>query len=337
MGWTVTSVASQLGRRIGVQGSWASRYDTAHAYGLAQRGHVPNGDTVTARLFRRRLGVLNAADRKALEVAASQAGDDAAIIERAAAAGAPVPAIAALSASLDSLSGAARDVIRHPAGVSHGQVRFGAVAARQVDGTTCGPASMAMMVMIGDPFVTAWLMTGRRFAGHLPPEARQADIQYPDARTIEQRWHALQRVIHSAVNVHGLGPVPWPRSLGTPPWRVDDHSRFSGLRFRGAMLDDTDEHTMRAAIAHASAALRDGIPVPLYTGGDSTGGLSAVVPRHVVLLTALTDNGFTVYEPGAARALPLPFTRVLGGGPREPALGNWSRMCWMVLPRPRRR
>ncbi|GMA34839.1 hypothetical protein GCM10025876_10430 [Demequina litorisediminis] len=205
----------------------------------------------------------------------------------------------------------------------------------QVDQTTCGAAVMAMMLMTGDPFVAAWVATGRSLGDHLPSECAAA-LEL-GARTIEERWQSLQRVLHREATSAALGPLPWPRAYGTPPWRVDNATRFAGLRFRGAMVDDTDGERVAAAVAHASAALRDGIPVPMYTGGDSSGGLDHVVPRHVVLLTARTEAGFEVYEPSSGRVLPLAVDRLLGGGPKEPALGHWTRVSWMVLPRPRKR
>lgn len=154
---------------------------------------------------------------------------------------------------------------------------------------------------------------------------------------MEERWQSLQRILHRQTTRRGLLGAPWPRSLGTPPWRVDDETRFAGLKFRGAVLDDADPDAVAAAVAHASAALRDGIPVPLYTSGDSRSGLATVIPRHVVLLTARTEHGFQVYEPGSGRVVPLAEDRLLGPGPKEPAYGQWTRASWMVLPRMRRR
>ncbi|WP_084106057.1 hypothetical protein [Demequina sp. NBRC 110056] len=334
-GWTLTSVAARTGRLIGLRGRWATPYSAAHAAGRAQRGG-DGGDTVFARAYARRLARASAADAKALATAVAEVGEDSAVAVRAAASGAPVAAVAALAASWGRLPASARAVIRNPAGSGMGALRLGGVRARQVDPTTCGAASMAIMLMMGDPLVAAWVMTGRTFGDHLPPEVLDVVLAEVGVRTIEERWHGLQHVLHRRTTRGGLGIAPWPRALGTPPWRVDDETRFAGVRFRGAILDDTDEHAVAAAIAHASAALRDGIPVPLYTGGDSSGGLSDVVPRHVVLLVGRTSHGFAVYEPGTGRVLPLAESRLYGRGPKEPAYGAWSRACWLILPQRRR-
>lgn len=335
-GWTVTSTAARMGRLVGLRGRWTTPYSAAHAAGRAQRGGGAGGDTVFARAYARRLASASAADAKALVTALSEVGDDAPVIRRAAASGAPVQAIAALAAGWVNLPSTARAVIREPSGSGMGALRYGGVRATQMDQTTCGAAAMAVMLMTGDPLVAAWLMTGRHFGDYLPPEVLRIVVSELPTRTIEERWHALQRVLHAQVRSHGLAVAPWPRKLGTPPWRVDDVTRFAGVSFRGAILDDTSADAVAAAIAHASAALRDGIPVPLFTSGDSTGGLSQVVPRHVVLLVARTSHGFAVYEPGTGRVVPLSESRLFGPGPKEPAYGNWTRASWMVLPQRKR-
>ncbi|WP_062069550.1 hypothetical protein [Demequina sediminicola] len=336
MAWTLTSLAARTAGALGLRGSWAKPYAASHAAGLAQRGPRREGDTVFARAYTRRLAECSSADRKALEAARSEMVTDADVLERAFAAGATVTAVASLAASWEKLSESAKDVIRAPAGTGIGAVRLGSVKATQIDETTCGAAVMAMMLMMGDPLVAAWVMTGRVFGDHLPAEALAVTVEEENPRTIDGRWAALQRVLHRSATSRGLGIAPWPTSLGTPPWRLDNATRFAGVKFRGAVIDDTDPAMMDAAMSHASAALRDGIPVPMYTGGDSAGGWSQAVPRHVVLLTGRIEGGYRVYEPGTGRSLPLTAERMVGGGPKEPALGQWTRVCWMVLPRQRR-
>ncbi|GIG53544.1 hypothetical protein [Demequina activiva] len=331
-GWTVTSSAARLGRLVGLRGRWTTPYAAAHAAGRAQRGGGGHGDTVFARAYARRLARASAADAKALATALSEVGEDADVIRRAAASGAPIAAIAALAAGWANLPSTARAVIREPAGSGMGALRYGGVRARQVDRTTCGAAVMAVMLMTGDPLVAAWLMTGRHCGDYLPPEVLRIVVSERPSRTIEERWSALQSVLHDQVRARGLAVLPWPRRFGTPPWRVDEETRFAGVAFRGAILDDTSTDVVAAAVAHASAALRDGIPVPMFTGGDSSGGLSQVMPRHVVLLVGRTSHGFAVYEPGTGRVVPLTEARLYGPGPQEPAYGHWTRACWMVLP-----
>ena len=335
-GWSVTSAAARIGRTVGLHRHWSTPYAAAHAAGRAQRGDGADGDTVFDRACSRRLATASAADVKALAAALAEVGDDAEVIRRAIASGAPVAAIAALAAGWTHLPATARGVIRRPAGDGMGSLRYGGVRATQMDATTCGAATMAVMLMMGDPLVAAWLMTGRHFGDYVPPEVLRVMVVNLPSRTIEERWRALQSVLHRQVRARGLAVLPWPRRLGTPPWRLDDETRFAGVRFHGAILDDASADMVTAAAAHARAALRDGIPVPLFTGGDSSGGLAHVVPRHVVLIVASTSHGFAVYEPSTGRVVPLAQARLFGPGPQEPAYGRWTRACWMVLPRRRR-
>ena len=74
--------------------------------------------------------------------------------------------------------------------------------------------------------------------------------------------------------------------------------------------------------------------MPLYVAGDSSMGLDAVVPRHVVLMVGREGDDFHVYEPssGAVHAVPIAqFSQPHG---RLAALGNWTRLAWFVLPTP---
>lgn len=336
MGWTLTAIATRAGRAVGLRRRWTGPYAVAHAAGRAQRGQRPGADDLAARIYAHRLSVANTADRKALEAALSQLGADAGVIERAVASSAPVAAVAALASAWPTLTAAEQDSVRNPAGRdSAGPLMWGTVPAMQMDGTTCGAAAVSMMIAMGDPLVSLWVMTGRLCAGYAPPEVAAAAWHGPDKRTVEQRWHALQRAVHVTVTERALLGLPWPRSLGTPPWGARGAARFFGVRFRGAMVNDRDGSDMRVLIAHASAALRDGIPVLLYSSGDSKAGLQAVVPRHVVLLTRRIEGGFHVYEPGSGALHVLRDRQMSGGTKSLAALGNWKRISWMVLPSPR--
>ncbi len=293
---------------------------------------------VFARQCARALSRASFADKKALETALYDMGQDAPVIERAVASGAPIEAVAALAASWTELDPEDRALIRYPARRRDtGAVMWGSVRATQVDQTTCGAASMAMMLMIGDPFVAAWVAVGYRGGWYVPPEALaasiDADVVGHGLHTVADRWDALQRAMHVRVTRHGLGLLPWPLALGSPPWRLDNATRFGSLRFRGALVDDARADEVAALGAHVRSAVADGIPVPLYASGDSAGGLDTVIPRHVVLVVGLDGEDFLVYEPstGALHRLDL---RALGGEPLA-ALGNWNRVGWAVLPRSR--
>ena len=257
-----------------------------------------------------------------------------AVAQRGLASGAPPSAVTGLIREWKELTPGERDLALGPVReATEGPVALAGIPARQMDDTTCGAAAMAIMLMVGDPFVGIWLASGRLFSHYLPPEVgripRRSWMMTP-----QERWEGLQRSIHVDTVRRGfLLLVPWPRSLGTPPWRVDNHTRFLGLRFHGGMVDDTDEADIEAMITRAMAALLDGIPVPIYASGDSARGLDTVVPRHVVLLTHVVDGGFLVYEPASAAQHFVSEPQLREGGKGLRAFGNWSHISWMILPK----
>jgi hypothetical protein len=307
------------------------------AQALADRAARPGHDTVFARAAGRTLRGMPEAERFAFAKAVVDLEvPTRAVVDRALASGAPTRAVLALAREWAALTATERALAASPLPTADaGPVVFAGVPAEQVDPTTCGAASMAIMLMMGDPFVGLWVASGRRLGAYRPPEIRRIP---PDARldTIERRWGALQRSIHIATVRRGLLLLlPWPRSMGTPPWRVSNTTRFAGVAFRGAVVDDTDDADIDALISHASAALRDGIPVPIYASGDSARGLDTVIPRHVVLLVRRTADGFSAYEPSSARLHPITDAQLREGGAGLRALGNWSHVAWMILPRAR--
>jgi len=250
---------------------------------------------------------------------------------RALLAGAPARAADALVEAVGELDERERDQVIHPLRPAAGtdQLRLGTAAARQTDGTTCGSAVLAMLAAAGDPTLAYWLVTGRALAGYRPVEARGVD----DAAGPAVRFGDLQQALKDRSTSRAvLGLLPWPRALGTPPWGACRVARFLGVAYRSVLVDDTRVDEVATVLARAARALDRGVPVPLYTGGDTGTGLATAIPRHVVLLTARTADGFTVYEPSSGRALPLTTDEVTS--PRGPvqALGGWSHVCWALLP-----
>ncbi|MEX0913395.1 MAG: hypothetical protein WDZ57_00450 [Demequina sp.] len=334
--WTVVGTLAKATSLVGLRRRWVEPGAVAHAARRASDDQRP--ENMYARRFAAHLAQCSTGDRKALEAARSQMGDDAGVVERAVASGAPVPAVAALAAAWDGLPAIAKEVIRDPAGGSTpGPVMWGKVRAAQMDRKTCGAAVLAMVVLISDPLVTLWLMTGRTLAEHVPPELARLGRDASRARTVEARWHALQRALHREVTKQAYFVAPWPRALGTPPWRIGAVARCADVRWRGTVVDDTDPGEMRAMAAHASAALADGIPVTMITGGDLSRGPRQAFPRHVVLMTSHTRDGFVVYEPSSGARHLLREKDLVRNSTPHPALGRWSRINGFVLPRPRRR
>ncbi|MCV2393496.1 hypothetical protein OEB99_04175 [Actinotalea sp. M2MS4P-6] len=204
-------------------------------------------------------------------------------------------------------------------------------AGTQTDQTTCGSSSLLMLAAAGDPVLAAWLAAGW-LGEHRPPELSGADdraLAVLAERPPAARFGVLQKVLHRRSNRGALGPLAWPQSLGTPPWGVARLARYPGVTYGHHMVDDSDRLELADVLASVAGWVGRGVPVPLFAGGDTGGGLQAAVPRHVVLAVGTTSAGLEVFEPSSGRVLTL-----AGGstGPR-PALGGWSHLVWAVLPR----
>ncbi len=125
-------------------------------------------------------------------------------------------------------------------------------------------------------------------------------------RPSHERFALLQQVVKRRTNARALGPVPWPASLGTPPWGAARVARYPGVRWTHRMVDDTRPDEVAALWDLVAAAVRRGVPVPLYAGGDSSGGWQTAVPRHVVLAVGVgAGDALTVFEPSSGRLVAL--------------------------------
>lgn len=235
-------------------------------------------------------------------------------------------ALAALWAGLDTT---ARGAVVDPVG------RLGR-ALRQHDRTTCGSAVLATLAAVGDPVLAAWLATGRLPAAEpRPPELARAPSAVLDrlaTASLERRAAALQRVLKRRTNARAvLGVLPWPHALGTPPWGAARVARHAPVRYRAVVLDDTDPAHLARVLDLVAAAVATGVPVPLYTGGDTRAGWDAALPRHVVLAVGAADRRLVLWEPSSGRTHAVARAALLA--PRGPsaALGGWTHLVWAVL------
>jgi hypothetical protein len=338
MAWHATTLAARFGKALGLSRRWRDASAIARSTRLVQRSSAGLSSAAIARAYERTLAALAEDERFRLTKASVDlVADGKAVVQRALASGAPADAVIALARAWPDLLPIERGLALGPvSSATPGPVTVAGVPARQVDSTTCGAAAMAVMLMIGDPFVGLWVASGRTFSHYRPPEIARIEGRAWLTESV-QRWEALQRSIHVDTVRRGfLLLVPWPRTLGTPPWRVDNRTRFAGLRFQGVIVDDTDAADLDALISHATAAISDGIPVPIYASGDSSRGLDTVVPRHVVLLTHRIAGGFLAYEPASAHLHVVTDAQLHDGGKGLRALGNWSHLAWMILPKAKR-
>jgi len=195
--------------------------------------------------------------------------------------------------------------------------------AVQVDGTTCGAAVLVLLAADGDPAVAAWLERGSPQEPSTGATSGAAD-----------RFAALQRAVQRRTTRTALVGLPWPRSLGTPPWAAARTARWGRVRYGHRVVDDTDAADLARVRAAVDATLARGVPVPLYTGGDTSGGLAAAVPRHVVLAVPGAPAGsYLVYEPGSGAVHTVARGALWAGARPLDALGRWTHVVWVLLPR----
>ena len=100
---------------------------------------------------------------------------------------------------------------------------------------------------------------------------------------------AMHRRVTSPVDVRGRAQLPWPSSLGTPPWAVANQLRgTSGVRHRTRLVRWGEPD------AAYDALVVGGLPAALYVG-------SSWLPRHVVLVLEADREALRVYEPSGGR------------------------------------
>ncbi|HZE65783.1 MAG TPA: hypothetical protein VE081_04075, partial [Sporichthyaceae bacterium] len=194
---------------------------------------------------------------------------------------------------------------------------------RQQASAVAGATAVVLMRVLLDPAFGLWLTTGT----HLEPDRE------PDGWAFEQRFRAQQNAVHAAISRQVVGPMSWPRFLGTPPNALARFiNRFSGLtgyRFGWVDLDDVEPARRDAALTVLRAALLAGVPVPVYLGRPAD--------RHVVLAlpgpaTDPPPENLRVYDPAAGVVLDVAASSWATG---EAAVSGWERLEGVVLPRRR--
>lgn len=212
--------------------------------------------------------------------------------------------------------------------------QLGHGGATQADPTTCGSAALVVVAAAGDPILARWLATGT-LEGEWPVELTWLDRGDAEAVARENpraRFIALQQAVKRASLRRGLGLLPWPGALGTPPWGAARVARFGEVRYTHRLVVDSRADQSGPILDHVVAMALSGYPVLLYTGGDSRAGLGAAVPRHVVVLTSPDGTALETYEPGSGRMHAVSSQDLSHGGVPRAAYGGWSHVTWAVLP-----
>lgn len=171
------------------------------------------------------------------------------------------------------------------------------VRLRQPDRRSCGAASLVMARRLVDPRYAA-------LVGDQPTFAHEAAT--------------LHRRLTSLADAGGHRQLPWPRAIGTPPWAVARDLRL----VTGVPYAVHPVRLGRHAWPHLATA-EPQRPVAVYVG-------SLLLPRHVVLVTAVAGDEAMTYEPSSGRLLAVARGRWESGPLR---LAGWDVPWCVISPR----
>jgi hypothetical protein len=187
----------------------------------------------------------------------------------------------------------------------------------QPDRRSCGATVLVVARMLVDPAYAELVATGRHpVTGYALP----GDV----AGRFRHEVLGMHHRVTGAVDAAGHLQLPWPRSLGTPPWAVArqlaatdgetlprvHHSVRSARSRRGEVFDEILAATSRSR------------PVPFYVG-------DRWAPRHVVLGLGEVEGRLRCYEPAAGCPVDVErdsFVR------NRLDLAGWDRPWLVVLP-----
>jgi hypothetical protein len=170
---------------------------------------------------------------------------------------------------------------------------------RQPDQRSCGAAVLVVHELLRRPAYAA-------LAG--APLAFRAEVL------------AMHRRVTSPVDVRGMLQLPWPQSLGTPPWAVARQlTGTTGVRHDVHWAGPDRAATFDGLVAHVTA----GRPVPVYVG-------STWLPRHVVLaVDSPGAHGLRVYDPSSGALVVVTRERFVAA---RLGLAGWDRPWFVVTP-----
>ena len=235
-----------------------------------------------------------------------------------------------------------------------------AITLTQTDATTCGPTCLLAARLLLEP--------GEHAA--VTDDLAQEMTASPPGREGKQLVSVLSRQqlrLQRAMNVRGLGVLPWPKALGSTPWSVARQMTEivstctpGGGRRRYTVRWVSDRGpAWGSEVVSIREELADGLPVILVIGGPlvldddaeahpkararlrTSLARTPAVPRHYVLAlpwrTVEQDDPGEgrahIYEPSSGSVRPLDLAAPRDPhrpGPRE--LGNWPRVIAVIAP-----
>jgi hypothetical protein len=191
----------------------------------------------------------------------------------------------------------------------------------QPDRRSCGASVLVVAGMLLDRGYAELVTTGRHPVTGFELPGTLADRFRSEALTMHRRVTGL-------VDVHGRLQLPWPRSLGTPPWAVARQLSATGRPAPGHAVV-TLRAGRGAVFDRIVAATAAGRPVPVYVG-------NRWAPRHVVLfLGGLQDRApgpvdrLPCYDPACGRVVDVQREAFVRG---RLGLAGWDRPWCAVLP-----
>lgn len=204
------------------------------------------------------------------------------------------------------------------------RLHSGDQAPRQTTPTTCGAACLTVARMLVDPPFARWIIAG---------EGRP--VGAPDGATEAERFSAYEAVVQRRTNAFrapdGRPSLPWPRSLGTPPWgarrELEAGAARRGLDYDIVPIRADSATTLRRRHARLVELVEDGVPALLYVG-------SRTLPRHVTLvLPGDGDSYLDVYDPYTGQVTLLDDRRFASG---RLGLAGWDLPWVLVQPSERK-
>ena len=153
----------------------------------------------------------------------------------------------------------------------------------QPDETTCGSTALMALRIDSDPIYALRLSVGE------PPDET--------AGAVEQRMHIEAKNIHHETT--SLAAGWWPEALGTPPGNMKDWANanvgFGGYQLEHNLVGAPDTAEMDAVVSSAQR----GQPSILLIGDGP-------IPRHYVMVTGVSGDQVTVYDPSGGWLTTIP-------------------------------
>lgn len=166
----------------------------------------------------------------------------------------------------------------------------------QPDGRSCGAASLVM----------ARRLVHARYAGLVTDQA-----------TFAHEAATLHRRLTSLADTAGGWQVPWPRTIGTPPWAVArELSLLTGAPYAVHAV------RRRRQVWARLETMGPARPAAVFVG-------DRWLPRHIVLVTGVAGAGTTTYEPASGLVVAVSRDRWERG---DLALAGWDRPWLAVSP-----